>query len=451
MFGWFSAKCPVDTYEKTWTEWRMRWLADQFGIDRLLQAEVILPTDQFFPDPYRGAVEDVQRLLDRLCGYLTIDPQKIQLEVCADVQLAGAAGHYGRGEQTVIRIAESQLTDPMQLVATLAHELAHEMLLGGGLLTASVTDHEWVTDLLPVFLGVGVFAANATISENCGQAGLWSWWTMGRHGYLPARVFGYAFALFALMRGEQDVAWAQHLRLDAFAALREGLAYLRKTNDSLFHPDTIHAKRLPLPAGEMATRLRTGSPSCRLAALWEIGEEAVTDLGVVTAVSECLADRDPAISGEAGRTLAALGPAATVAVPNLLKALSAACNETRAGAACALGALRQQPDLVIPELCALLREKNRSVVAEAARALGQFGAQAEPSAPRLLAALTTALIDCDHSLVDLLARTLLAITSDPKRYVREHFPERDSELRQLALAALKEQRRLTTLPGGESE
>jgi hypothetical protein len=116
-----------------------------------------------------------------------------------------------------------------------------------------------------------------------------------------------------------------------------------------------------------------------------------------------------------------------------------------------LGALRQQPDLVIPELCALLREKNRSVVAEAARALGQFGAQAEPSAPRLLAALTTALIDCDHSLVDLLARTLLAITSDPKRYVREHFPERDSELRQLALAALKEQRRLTTLPGGESE
>ena len=35
MFGWRSAKCPLDTYEKTWTEWRMRWLAEQFGIERL--------------------------------------------------------------------------------------------------------------------------------------------------------------------------------------------------------------------------------------------------------------------------------------------------------------------------------------------------------------------------------------------------------------------------------
>src|SRR5439155_1204041 len=131
---------------------------------------------------------------------------------------------------------------------------------------------------------------------------------------------------------------------DAFTALQEGLTYLRKTNDSLFHPDTIRAQRLPLPAGELATRLRTGSSSLRLAALWEIGERVVTDLGVVTAVSQCLADRDPAISGEAGRTLAELGPAATVAVPQLLKALSAACNDTRAGAARALGALRQQPE-----------------------------------------------------------------------------------------------------------
>jgi hypothetical protein len=443
MFGWFSPKCPVDTYEKTWTEWRMRWFADQFGIERLLQAEVLLPTEQIFPDPYGGTVEDAQCLLDRLCGHLKIDAQKIQLEVCLDVQLPGAAGHYNRGKQAVIRIAESNLADPLRLVATLAHELAHEMLLGGGLLTADVADHEWVTDLLPVFFGAGVFAANATISEDCGQTGTWSWWKMSRHGYLPARVFGYAFALFALMRGEQDMTWTQHLRLDAFAALRDGLTYLRKTNDSLFHPDTIHAKRLPLSAGELATRLRTGSPSIRLAALWEIGERTVTDLGVVTAVSQCLADRDPAISGEAGRTLAELGPAATVAVPQLLKALSAACNVTRAGAARALGALRPQPDLVIPELCAMLGEKNRSVVAEAAQALGQFGTQAEPAAPRLLAALTGALTDCDQQLIELLAGTLLAITADPKRHVRDYFHRGDSELRQLALAALKEQRALS--------
>lgn len=441
MFGWFSAKCPVDTCEKTWAEWRMRWLADQFGIDRLLQAEVVLPTDQFFPDSYRGTVEDARRMMDRLGGYLAIDVQKIQLEVCPDVQLPGAAGHYDRGEQTFIRIAESQLTDPMRLVATLAHELAHEMLLGGGLLTADVPDHEWVTDLLPVFLGVGVFAANATVSEDSGFSGGWSWWTVGKSGYLPARVFGYAFALFAFMRGEQNPTWAKHLRLDASSALREGLRYLRKTNDSLFHPDTIRAKRLPQVASELVARLRTGSPSARLATLWEIGEQGATDPDVVTAVSQALADSDPAISGTAGRTLVALGPAAAVAIPHLIEALSAAFDDTRTGAACALGALRQQADIVVPELCVLLGEQNTTLVVEAAQALRQFGAQAEPSAPRLLTALTKALIECDHPLVEVLTGTLLAITPDPKRYVREHFPERDSELRQLALAALKEQAR----------
>lgn len=437
MFGWFSAKCPLNTYEKTWTEWRMRWLADQFGIERLLQAKVILPTEEFFPDPYRGTDEDVQRLFERVCGYMTIDAQKIQLEVCPDVQLPGAAGHYDQGEQTVIRIAESQCNEPLRLVATLAHELAHEMLLGGGLLTADIADHEWVTDLLPVFLGLGMFAANSAVYESRSREGHESWWAIGKQGYLPSRVFGYAFALFAFLRGERDPTWAKHLRLDASSAVREGLRYLRKTNDSLCHPDTIQAKRVPLSVSEMVAKLQTGSPSVRLATLWEIAEQPVTDPDVVTAVSQALTDADPAISGEAGRTLAALGPAAAVAVPRLVKALSATCDETRAGAAYALGGLREQPDAVIPELCVLLGEQNRTVVIEAAQALRQFGTQAEQAAPRLLASFSTALIECDHPLVEVLASTLIAITADPKKYVREHFSEHDLELRRLAIAALK--------------
>jgi hypothetical protein len=43
MFGWFVPKCPLNTREK-WTEDRMRWLADRFGIDRLLSAKVVLPS-----------------------------------------------------------------------------------------------------------------------------------------------------------------------------------------------------------------------------------------------------------------------------------------------------------------------------------------------------------------------------------------------------------------------
>ena len=192
MFGWRSAKCPLDTYEKTWAEWRMRWLAEQFGIERLLEAHVVLPTEEFFPDEFEGELEIARRLMEVLCRYLSIDAEKIQLELCDDDQMPGAAGHYVYGEPSVIRIAKSQLADPARLIATLAHELAHELLLGGGLLSASATDHEWVTDLLPVYFGLGIFAANSTLREAYQDTGTWSSWKIGRQGYLPARMFGYA-------------------------------------------------------------------------------------------------------------------------------------------------------------------------------------------------------------------------------------------------------------------
>jgi hypothetical protein len=60
--------------------------------------------------------------------------------------------------------------------------------------------------------------------------------------------------------------------------------------------------------------------------------------------------------------------------------------------------------------------------------------------PGLLAVLRTALIECEEALIGELAGTLLAITPDVKRHVREHFNERDPELRRLALDALKEQK-----------
>jgi hypothetical protein len=258
----------------------MRWLADRLGIDRLLKAQVILPTDEHFPDPYHEDLESARRIMHRLCGYMCVDPSAVQLEVCSDEQMPAAVGHYDHqsGPRTV-RVAESQLADPEKLAATLAHELAHEILLGGGLLSGDVPDHEWVTDLLPVFLGVGIFAANATIHEHTHRMGAYGWWRMSKQGYLPARLFGYALALFAFMRGEHSPEWANNLRLDASSALKGGLQYLHRTGDTLFHPDTIREPRRTPTMQEVVERLRTGTPSVRLAALWDIQEHGLTDSG----------------------------------------------------------------------------------------------------------------------------------------------------------------------------
>jgi hypothetical protein len=55
MFGWFRPRCPVDTWEKAWTEQRMVWLAQRLGLEKLQPAQVVTPIPEFFPGEYRVA------------------------------------------------------------------------------------------------------------------------------------------------------------------------------------------------------------------------------------------------------------------------------------------------------------------------------------------------------------------------------------------------------------
>ena len=52
LLGWSKPKCPVGLREKAWVEMRLRWLGEQFGVERLTRGEVILPTEQYFPEDY---------------------------------------------------------------------------------------------------------------------------------------------------------------------------------------------------------------------------------------------------------------------------------------------------------------------------------------------------------------------------------------------------------------
>src|SRR6185369_12133724 len=105
----------------------------------------------------------------------------------------------------------SQLQDPFVLVATIAHELGHVILLGRGLLNPKTEDHEPLTDLLTILLGLGVFTANCAARfiqyQDERQAG----WSMQRLGYLPEQVHGYARARFAVELGEAKSEWDKHL------------------------------------------------------------------------------------------------------------------------------------------------------------------------------------------------------------------------------------------------
>jgi hypothetical protein len=80
MFGWFSKACPVDAPSRAWIESRWRWLTDQFGGDTMLDTPTILPTKEFFPDPYDASEAAGRTTLNRVCGYMGADPEKIELQ-----------------------------------------------------------------------------------------------------------------------------------------------------------------------------------------------------------------------------------------------------------------------------------------------------------------------------------------------------------------------------------
>jgi hypothetical protein len=246
---WFQRKCPVRAEQKAWIESRMGWLSDQFGRSRMVQSAVILPTVEFFPEPYSGTEDDARLLLGRVCCYMGIDPERIRLGFYSEQgpdlgeqfrpegYRRGTAGLHFRGEQPAIWIETRQLDNPVPLVATMAHELGHVHLIDDGRISRDVEDHEPLTDLLTVYFGLGIFTANSYLRERWKHGLRSSSWSLARVGYLSAPEYGYALSLFAWSRGDQNPAWAMHLRPDIRHPFRQGLRYLLKTRDSAFRPN----------------------------------------------------------------------------------------------------------------------------------------------------------------------------------------------------------------------
>lgn len=247
MFG-LSPKLPVSEEERQWVNQGFQRLEKMLGRRRMLEARVVLPTAEDFPDPYDKTPTAVEKLFQRVCTYMQVDRTTIELEIFPDEteelrktlphwrgDSKEAAGLYthdgGAGEaakRMVVAIKSSQLQDPLVLVATVAHELGHAILLGSGLLNPKTDDHEPLTDLLTIFLGLGVFTANSAARFTQYQDERQVGWSMQRLGYLPEEVHGYALAKFSLERGEAKNEWEKHLSTNVRSYYKRSRAWLAK-------------------------------------------------------------------------------------------------------------------------------------------------------------------------------------------------------------------------------
>ena len=83
MLG-FSAKLPISDEDRQWTDEGFRRLERLVGRRRMLEAKVVLPTAEDFPDPYDRTASAAEKLFDRVCAYMQVSSARVQLEIFAD-------------------------------------------------------------------------------------------------------------------------------------------------------------------------------------------------------------------------------------------------------------------------------------------------------------------------------------------------------------------------------
>lgn len=245
MFG-FRAIPPISTDQREWIEDSMLWLHGELRSDSFCTYPTVLPTDEFFPIGYKGTEKCARRLLLKVCEYLEVDFRKIQLEVLVaskdkfledlpeySRRSAGAAGYYTKRNRNkaIIGVETGLLNKPFELVATLAHELCHEILLGGKLIRRNEHDHEFLTDLATVYLGMGVFSANSAFNYHQWQSGGRSGWSASRKGYMSEPMYGYALATYSWMHGERKPKWIKYLDPNIRSNFKKAMRFIMKSGE----------------------------------------------------------------------------------------------------------------------------------------------------------------------------------------------------------------------------
>jgi hypothetical protein len=242
MFGLSKAKLPVSDEERQWIDGGIRRLERLLGRRRMLECKVALPTPEYFPDRYDGTEASLQAMFCRVAERMQVDLTRVELEVFTDSgrapslvpydggEFSSAGGLYRRegAERMVVAINSTQFDDPVALVATLAHELGHVILLGPGLVEHDEPDMEPLNDLLTVFLGFGVFNGNSVFQFQQFADYRQQGWSTRRLGYLSEQQFGYALARFATERGERDPAWARYLNTNVGSYWKRSMAWIRE-------------------------------------------------------------------------------------------------------------------------------------------------------------------------------------------------------------------------------
>lgn len=449
MFGLFKPKCPLDIREKVWTEKRLLWLSQRFGPKPMMNAPIVLPTSEFFPGQYTATADDVVSTFERVCEFLNVDasqfqmPDKIAAAATSGSSCCGGGCHSGTptettAEPTLIDLSGEDVADQERLIATLSRQVTRFMLLNHAEITGG-EDFDSLTDLLAVYLGLGIFQANTAVKSQAWNTQGWEYWSIRGAGFLQARVPGYAMALMAWVRNEPNPAWASMLGTDAASSFHSGYKFATKTNDCLFRPDTIGRAEETRSLSTVKDMLANGSATRKLDAMWWMMENPASAAGAVEAMAGCFRHGDQMMVAEACRVAAGLGTTAEPVLQYVIECLSAQSYETRFWSATAIGEIKPPLDAcpdglpVSEELAPLLSDHRAEVVDAAMRTLARYGNEATPLFVGVVPRLVRYARDCEFSLLRSCVANMIDVLDDPREFLGEQMENTEFEIRERVL------------------
>ena len=226
------------------------WLATLFGHDNILTKPTLLPIPEHFPFRYDGSRDSLIKSAAIVAGQMDLDINEINIyvydqgiqEISGDFgyrvwtevdknshEKLAAGLYFGRNDQGKydIFIERSNLSDGENLIATLAHEFSHIKILGEQRLSFN---DEQLTDLTPVVFGLGIFNANSSFKEHK----LLDGYGHNSIGYLSQREWGYALALYAFFRQEDNPDWIKFLTLNVKSDFRKSMDFILANQDKVF-------------------------------------------------------------------------------------------------------------------------------------------------------------------------------------------------------------------------
>ena len=228
MFGLFRRGALLGTELSDWQFGCFEWLLRHTGgLEAFQQRRLIQPTPQFFPHDGSRGHAFAEMIFNQVKGYagmvewpcvLQCQEEDPNPHVAPALLIQGSpqspAGTFRATEEgALITYHPHQLQNPMALVATFAHELAHYLIKpfpepppGGWEVW------EPATDLTAVFMGFGIFLANSRFNFTQYSNGQTMGWRSQRLGYLSEPEVLHMHAIFSVVRGIEQRETLSHLK-----------------------------------------------------------------------------------------------------------------------------------------------------------------------------------------------------------------------------------------------